>query len=133
MPDYTAPLNRARAKAKKPSPKKSPSKGTGGAASEITVAEFVLIGAIAVTNDILDWLGVDLLLFRAFDLLTFGALALWCAVRLKKFPTSRLGGSFFIEMIPGLGEVSPTWTIFIISIYLEQKGFRLNPMAKKNK
>ncbi len=82
----------------------------------------MFIGTVAVLNDLCDWLGLDLLLFRALDLITAGTLSLWCVIRLHQFPTARFGSSFLIELIPGLGDLSPTWTLFIISIYLEQRG-----------
>lgn len=81
----------------------------------------MIIGAVGGANDLCDWVGLDLLLFRMLDLGTAGILGLWCAIRLHKFPSARFGGTFLVELIPGLGDISPTWTVFIISVYLEQK------------
>lgn len=123
MPDYSALLNKAR-KIKKRAVKKRPK--AAQTASEITDAEFCLIGSIAVINDLCDWLGLDLILFRLVDLITAAILGLWCLVRLGRFPSARFAGTFLIELIPVLGDISPTWTIFIISIYAEQKGYLPN-------
>ena len=130
MPNYSALLNQAR-KIKKTAVKKKP-KATQPT-SEITMAEFVIIGAVAIVNDLCDWVGLDLLLFRLVDLVTAGILGLWCVMRLHKFPSARFGLTFLVELIPGLGDISPTWTIFIISVYAEQKGYSPKILTKLTK
>lgn len=118
MPEHLAQLNQERANdRKKIKVKNRPTEPV----NEITSVEFILIGSIAVANDICDWIGLDLLLFRMIDLITAGILGLWCLIRLRKFPSVRFGATFLIELIPGLGDLSPTWTIFIISLYATQK------------
>ena len=97
--------------------------------NEITGIEFACVGFIAVLNDLTDYVGLDLLFFRVIDLTTACILGLWCLLRLHRFPSARFGGTFLIELIPFVGDLSPTWTLFIISLYLEQKGFKLS--AKK--
>ena len=130
MPDYSAQLNQDRAKGQKRIKKKPKSVQP---TSEITEAEFMFIGAVAVINDLFDYLGLDLLLFRSIDLVTAGILGLWCLIRLHKFPSARFGGTFLIELIPGLGDLSPTWTIFIVSVYAEQKGYLPKTLGKLTK
>ncbi len=132
MPDYTdewAQENTRRITSKKTKAKSKPSDKV----SEITDAEFMIIGAVGIANDLCDWVGLDLLLFRALDLGTAGILGLWCLIRLRKFPSARFGGTFLIELIPGLGDISPTWTIFIISLYAEQKGYMPESLSKLTK
>src|SRR3989338_8336283 len=123
MPDYSEQLARARNKTKKAVQKK-PGEKKSEPVSEISAIEFLLIGSVAITNDVLDYLGVDFFLFRLGDLITSMILGLWCLIRLHKFPSARFGGSFLIELIPILGDFSPTWTIFIISIYMKESPSR---------
>lgn len=94
--------------------KKSPS-------ADITDAEFMMIGSVAVLNDLADYVGLDLLFFRTVDLTTAFILGFWCYFRLKKFPAGKFSGTFLIELIPIVGDLSPTWTLFIISVYLKNK------------
>lgn len=133
MPDYStqsAQLNQDRAKEQKTAVKirQRPTHK-----SEITTVEFMIIGIIGLANDLCDWLGLDLLLFRMLDLGTAGILGLWCLIRLHKFPSARFGGTFLVELIPILGDLSPTWTIFIISIYIEQKGYLPKTLSRPTK
>jgi len=121
MPEYLAQLNQDRIKGKVKKKKKTKSRITQPDI-EITDVEFMIIGFIAMTSDACDWIGLDLLFFRMIDLITSGILGLWCLMRLRQFPTARFGGTLLIELIPGLGDLSPTWTIFIFSLYVKQKG-----------
>ena len=131
MPDHLAQLNQERAEDRKKAVKLK--QKPAQPASEITDAEFMFIGAVAVTNDLCDYLGLDLLLFRLIDLITAGILGLWCLIRLHRFPGARFGGTFLIELIPGLGDLSPTWTIFIVSIYAEQRGYMPKALGRLTK
>lgn len=131
MPDYLAQLNQDRAKDSKKTVKKKPK--AAQPTSEISDVEFIIIGTIGAANDLCDWIGLDLLLFRMIDLVTAGILGLWCLMRLRQFPSTRFGGTFLIELIPGLGDISPTWTLFIISIYAEQKGYLPKRLSKLSK
>lgn len=127
MPEYLAQLNQDRFKDRNKKKKKKKSKTTQPD-TEITDAEFMIIGFIAVISDAGDWIGLDLLLFHMIDLITSGILGFWCLMRLRQFPTARFGGTILIELIPGLGDLSPTWTIFIFSLYVKQK--RLAQLTK---
>ncbi len=80
-----------------------------------------MIGSIALLNDLADYVGLDLLFFRMIDLATAFILGFWCYFRLKKFPTGKFGGTFLVELTPIIGDLSPTWTLFIISVYLKNK------------
>lgn len=131
MSDYTDQWVKERVKTqnKKTKTERKPVQPT----SEITGVEFILIGTIAIANDLCDWIGLDLILFRLVDLATAAVLGLWCLIRLHKFPSARFGGTFIVELIPGLGDLSPTWTLFIISVYAEQKGFLPKWLSKLTK
>jgi len=131
MPDYTAQLNQARRtrKVKTKSKESNPS-------TEITGIEFAIILSLAILKDLLDWIllftaGIGLIVSRITTIGIAGILWLWLMIRLRKFPTKRFLGSFFIEMIPLIGTFSPTWTILIISIYGKQKGYLPKWIKKK--
>ncbi len=121
MSDYTEQLNQARAKDNQKDISPEASDETESE-TQISTFEFILIGILAVMNDLCDWIGLDLIFFRMIDLCTAAILGLWCWFRLKKFPGARFGISFIVELIPFLGDISPTWTIFIITTYAEQRG-----------
>jgi len=89
--------------------------------ANITEAEFMMIGSVAFLNDLADYVGLDLLFFRMVDLTTASILGFWCYFRLKKFPAGKFGGTFLIELTPIVGDISPTWTLFILSVYLKNK------------
>lgn len=109
---------------------------------EITGAEFFLIFCVGIINDAIDYLEILLgvasagillpllaVIIKVVDIATSMILGLWCVFRLKKFPSARFGISFIVELIPGLGDFSPTWSIFIATIYLEQKhGINFNKL-----
>lgn len=120
MNDYAEQLNQIRAKEKKI---KKTVKAKILPESQISGAEFAVIGSIALISDALDYFGIGLLSLRMLDICTTIILGLWCFIRLKKFPSARFAATFIIEMIPFLGDFSPTWTIFIIAIYAEQRGY----------
>jgi len=133
MPDYSAQFNQDKAKDSKKTVKKKP-KATQPT-STITDAEFFLVLCLAILKDVLDWVlllagGIGLILSRITNLVITGILWLWCLMRLHKFPTKRFLGSFLIEMIPLMGTFSPTWTIFIVTIWAEQKGYMPKWMGK---
>jgi len=132
MPDYSAQLNQARKNPKKTVKKKRKS---AQPASEITDVEFFLVLCLAILKDVLDWVlllagGIGLILSRITNLVITGILWLWCLMRLHKFPTKRFVGGFVIEMIPLVGTFSPTWTVFIVTIWAEQKGYMPKWMGK---
>ena len=123
MPDYSSQLNQARKIRKVKRKVRKP-----GPSAEITGIEFIIVLSLAILKDLLDWVllsaaGIGLILSRITTLGIAGILWLWFVIRLRKFPTKRFLGSFFIEMIPLIGTFSPTWTILVISIYAKQKGY----------
>jgi len=133
MPDYSAQLNQDRAKDSKKTVKKK--RKAAQPTSEITDGEFFLVLCLTILKDVLDWIllfagGIGLILSRITNLIITGILWLWCLVRLHKFPTKRFLGGFFIEMIPIVGTFSPTWTVFIVTIWAEQKGYMPKWMGK---
>jgi len=131
MPDYSAQLNQERTKDKenkKNKKKIKKRKKITEQASKITDIELSLVLCLCLLKDVLDWLllfaaGIGLILSRITNLFIAGILWLWCITRLHKFPTKRFVGGFIIEMIPVIGTISPSWTAFIISIWVEQKGY----------
>ena len=127
MNDYTEELNQERGKDSKITVKKK-KKEKENQISEISDIEFFLAFCLAILKDVLDWIllfagGIGLILSRITNLIITGILWLWCFIRLRKFPTKRFIGGFVIEMIPIIGTISPTWTVFIATIWLEQKGY----------
>ncbi len=126
MSDYTKQFNQEKAKNPKIVIKKK--KKRENQISEISDVEFFLAFCLAILKDVLDWVlllagGIGLILSRITNLVITGILWLWCISRLHKFPTKRFVGGFVIEMIPIIGTFSPTWTIFIATIWAEQKGY----------
>jgi len=133
MPDYSAQLNQDRANDSKKTVKKKPK--AAQPTSEITAVEFFLVLCLSILKDVLDWIllfagGIGLILSRFTNIAITGILWLWCLMRLHKFPTKRFLGGFLIEMIPLVGTFSPTWTIFIATIWTEQKGYMPKWMGK---
>lgn len=131
MPNYAEQLAEVRAASRKESKTETETEPES-TEKNISNLEFAIIGIIAVTNDLCDWFGLDLFFFRIIDLCTAIILGLWCWLRLNKFPSARFGISFIIELIPFLGDFSPTWTIFVITTYAEQRGYS-GPIKKLNK
>ena len=128
-------LAQERAKDKKNKKTIKTRKKIANRANQITDVEFFLILCLAILKDVLDWVllaavGIGLILSRITNLIIAGILWLWCLMRLHKFPTKRFLGSFLIEMIPFVGTFSPTWTIFIATIWVEQKGHMPKWMGK---
>lgn len=90
-------------------------------AANITDAEFAIVGSVALMNDLCDWIGLDLLFFRMIDVSTAFILGLWCFFRLYKFPAGKFSATFLVELTPIIGDISPTWTVFIASVYFRRK------------
>lgn len=88
---------------------------------EISSVEFSLILTIALLNDSLDYFGIDNWLMKVPDILTTLILGGWCLFRLKKFPSTKFGGTMLIEYIPLLGDIAPGWSIFVANTYFTQK------------
>lgn len=115
----------------KPEKKEKPKAAEVLAKEKVKTVEFVLLLGLALLNDLADYFGVDLILFRAVDIFTGLFLWLWAMIKLNKFPTKKFMGTWLIELLPFIGDLSPTWTIFVLSIYLQQKGFTLTEGATK--
>lgn len=81
--------------------------------------------ALGILNDILDFAGVDLALFRLNDLIT--ALIIGRKVFSKETKSNGLTRWFFfalgIELVPFLGEIVPGWSVlsFIINKLIKNK------------
>ncbi|PJE58302.1 MAG: hypothetical protein COU81_01440 [Candidatus Portnoybacteria bacterium CG10_big_fil_rev_8_21_14_0_10_36_7] len=100
----------------------------------IGTLEFFFIFLIGIVNDALDYVGLALetaslgttipyitAILKLIDLATSFILGAWCYMRLNQFPSTRFGISFLIELIPGLGEFSPTWSLFVLSEFIKQR------------
>lgn len=94
--------------------------------TDISGVEFMLIGLVAVVKDSLDIIVTVTIIGAIFTtIINVGAtliLWLWCIFKLKKFPFKRFLGSGILEFIPGL-DVLPAWTAFVLSLFLEQRGY----------
>jgi len=91
---------------------------------EETTAKFPkIIFSLALLNDILDYAGADLALFRIPDLITAAVLGDWCFSKgIKKTdPTLRYVTALLVELMPFLGDFFPTWTIMVLITYFKQK------------
>lgn len=108
MADYTEQLNTERIQniKKTVKKKKEPNK-----ASEITAAEFMLIGFIALIADLLGPFGFPCVLI----------LLLWCIMKFHKFPTKRFIGAGFAEVI-SFGFL-PGWSGFVLVTFLKQNSY----------
>lgn len=121
--DSLAKLNQARNADRAETAK---AQATDHSETDITAAEFLLIGGLAVIKDALDVIvtasiiGVILTSIINFPITLM--LWLWCVLRLKRFPTARFLGTASLEFIPFLGAL-PLWTGFVISLWLEQTGY----------
>ena len=87
---------------------------------QVCLAELFLILPIAFLNDVLDWFGVDLFLFRSVDLITAFILGFWLFLKSGSFPTKRYLSTFVIEIIPFLGDITPSWSLFVLILFLKQ-------------
>jgi len=84
--------------------------------SHITEAEFLLIGLIALTKDVLGLLTGGIFAF-VFNIPFLIVLWLWSYLRFKKFPSKKFLTIGFLESIPGIS-IIPGWTGYIISLWL---------------
>lgn len=120
-----AELNQAR-QADKDESTKDEVQETSGSDSNITSAEFLLIGGLALIKDAVDVIitlsiiGVILQVLVNIPITLM--LWLWCVSRLKRFPTVKFLGTAGLECIPFLGAL-PLWTGFVIALWLKQTGY----------
>lgn len=89
------------------------------AIKNVSVIELAFLTFLAVANDVFDWFGLDLLLFRSFDFVVGLTFAIWSLFRLKKTKKAAYGSlaTFLIEAIPLIGDISTTWTFFMIYLW----------------
>ncbi len=105
---------------------------------EISNWEFLFLFAVAITSDFLNMIltvlfGAGLILNRLVAILTALIIYTWYIIRLKQLPkkksTNRLLRkflqrsllSFLIELIPLLGTIITTWTIFVYLTWRDLK------------
>ncbi|MBU1137328.1 hypothetical protein KKD72_03120 [Patescibacteria group bacterium] len=107
MADYTEQLNQAR---KENAENEEIGQESAGSISEITDAEWLLIGFVGVIADLLGPAGF---IFSPIILL-------WYTIRFHRFPIKKLIGFGSVEII-SLGFL-PGWTGFVVITFLEQRG-----------
>ncbi len=94
--------------------------------TEISGIEFALIGFVAAIKDSVDIIGDIAIIGPIINILTnifcLSILWLWCIFKLGKLPLKRFLGAGLGEFIPYL-DALPFWTSFVISVYLEQRGY----------
>lgn len=113
-------------------------------------AEYALVLCLAAINDLADYLlvifnvtGIVLVIIRLIDILTGVALTLWAYFRgIERFqrgsnskPASRIWRmvlAWIIELIPFLGELSPTWTLTVLIAYRKhRKAYRAGERSRQ--
>ncbi|HHD92472.1 MAG TPA: hypothetical protein ENL06_02505 [Candidatus Portnoybacteria bacterium] len=108
--------------------------------SDVSGMEFFLVWFfICLPKDILDpilaspiFLGIGLVLNRVTDVVVMMILGLWALLRLKEFPTGSFFSAFTFEMVPILGAILPSWSGWILYVYIKQKiGEREMKVIKK--
>ena len=91
--------------------------------NEITLAEFMFVGFIALVADLLGPIGFPCVLVLVF----------WHVMKFHKFPTRKISGAIIAEVV-SLGFL-PGWSGFVLIIFLEQRGYLpkwANKMTKGN-
>lgn len=86
--------------------------------ADITEAEFMMIGSVALLADLLGPFGFPFVLILAF----------WSIVKFKKFPAKKFITTCSVEVL-SLG-LLPGWTCYIIALFLEQKGYMPKALSK---
>ncbi len=94
--------------------------------SEISGVEFALIGLLAISKDVADIIGDIAIIGPIINIITnvvcLPILWIWCYIRLGKFPIKRFLASGIGEFIPYI-DALPFWTFFVVTVFLEQKGY----------
>jgi len=113
MADYAEQLNRARRDDESIGNPETPETDEESflPVSEITAAEWLIIGAVAILADLLGPIGVIFL----------PIILLWHTIRFHKLPFKKIIGASAFEVI-SVG-LLPGWTGFVIWTFLEQKGY----------
>lgn len=77
---------------------------------------------VAALVDILGFVGVDLILVRIPYLVAFAVVWIWSFTKgvKKTDPVPRLITASLIEVMPFLGDFSPTWSILVMLTYFKQ-------------
>ncbi len=102
--------------------------------NDISTVEFALIGLVAGLKDAvsaiatLTIIGIIVAIFVNIPCSLI--LWLWCAIRLHKLPFKRLLSSTLAGFTPIIGAL-PFWTGFVVSVFLEQKGYIPKFLQKK--
>jgi len=119
MADYSDKLNQDRSESQRPA-KKTNSEPVNPNI-EITNAEWMIVGFVAVLSDLLGPFGFPCVLILCF----------WSAFKFHKFPTKKI-------IVAGSAEILsfgflPGWTGYVFSLFLEQKGYLPKSMPQTGK
>ncbi|MBI4709336.1 MAG: hypothetical protein HY764_03995 [Candidatus Portnoybacteria bacterium] len=129
-------LNQNRAQTSQEPDEESTQTKQPSSSKKITGVEFALVGMLCVVKDSLDvvcTLSVFLaVLVTIINLPITAILWFWCFWKLHKFPSKRFIGASLVEFVPVLGAL-PTWTFFIITLYLEEGGYLPGFLKRKIK
>jgi len=85
---------------------------------------FLILLTLALINDIGDWFGLDVILFRGSDTIIGGILFFYTFLKGYNKKTIKIEWwflTFLVELIPILGDIITSWTIFIIYVYRKAK------------
>jgi len=90
-------------------------------------AEFLIFFCIAVFFETFDYLlllipVIGWALVRIIDFAPMIILGLWSIMRFRVFPGKGLTSGLMLEWIPIVGDLLPTWPIFVFLMYLENRG-----------
>jgi len=119
MPDYSDQWTKEGAK--RPNKEARAEKEPTHPTSEITTAEWMIVGFIAIVADLLGPAGF----------LLIPILLLWYGMKFHKFPTKKIIGASLFEIV-SLGFL-PGWSGFVLVIYAEQKGYMPKWLSKLTK
>lgn len=115
------------------SPEDNPETGAKNESKKISTIGFVIVLLLAILADAFGWISIYLfavpivgqvIYFSAYmvKFILGGIIYIWAYLNGGKSPMKILGaelGSLVIELIPGLGDILPTFTALVIGVYLK--------------
>lgn len=116
-------------------PEDDPEIGAKNESKKISTISFVIMLLLALLADAFGWISIYLFVvpvvgqviyFSAyiFKFIFGGIIYIWAYLNGGKSPMKILGaelGSLTIELIPGLGDILPTFTALVIGVYLKNR------------
>lgn len=109
--------------------------GAKNESRKISTISFVIVLLLAILADVFGWVSIffftvpvvgQTIYFSAYivKFIFGGIIYIWAYLNGGKSPMKILGaelGSLVIELIPGLGDILPTFTAIVIGVYLNNK------------